>query len=66
LTVRAHLVAPPDRGVAHQLAGRRWRPVFALLGLVLIALAALFSIASSSPVDRPDALLLFSCGACHD
>jgi hypothetical protein len=42
------------------------RPVVALLGLILIAIAALFGIASSSQSEQPGAPSLFSCGPCHD
>ena len=57
--------APPDRAV-HQVASEhRLRPLFAMVGLVLIATALLFGIALSSPAEQPDALMLLSCGPCH-
>jgi hypothetical protein len=37
----------------------------ALLALVLAVSAGLFGIASSQN-PQPDALMLFSCGPCHD
>jgi hypothetical protein len=32
----------------------------------MIAIAALFGIASSSQSEQPGAPMLFSCGPCHD
>jgi hypothetical protein len=61
-----HRDAPPDRGAVHRSPGRRLRPLFALLGLMFIAIAELFGIATSSQVEQPDALTLFSCASCHD
>lgn len=61
-----HLDSLPERAAHGMLSGHGLRPAFALLGLVLIAIATLFSIASSSQIEQPDALLLFSCGPCHD
>jgi hypothetical protein len=61
-----HLDTPPDRGAARRSSGHRLRPLLALLGLTLIAIAELFSIATSSQVAQPDALMLFSCASCHD
>jgi hypothetical protein len=58
--------APPDRATHRDLSGYRLRPFVALLGAVLIAIAALIGIASSSQTGQTDAMLLFSCGPCHD
>jgi hypothetical protein len=67
LNIPAGLDAPPEAGTAHpSSSGHRLRPAIALIGLVLIAIAALFGIATSSQSQQPDALLLFSCGPCHD
>jgi hypothetical protein len=71
------LSALPDRGhrdarlVEPGAAGqgalrRRWRPLAALLGLILIAAAELFGIAALSQTQMPDVLSLLSCAACHD
>jgi hypothetical protein len=61
-----HHDAPSDRGAAHRPPGRRLLTLFALLGLMFIAIAELFGIATSSQVEQPDGLLLFSCASCHD
>jgi hypothetical protein len=66
LNIAVRLDAPPDLAAHRRSSVHRLRPFFALLGLVLIAVAALFGIASSSQIEQPDALLLFSCGPCHD
>ncbi len=44
----------------------RLRPLLALLALLLAVTAGLFGIAASSQNAPSDALMLFSCGPCHD
>ena len=58
-------LAPPEATAAHPKP-YRLRPIVALLGLVLIAIAALFGIASSSLSEQPGTTILFSCAPCHD
>jgi hypothetical protein len=65
LNVPVRLDAPPEATAAH-LKSYRLRPVMALLGLILIVIAALLGIASSSLSEQPGAALLFSCAPCHD
>jgi hypothetical protein len=65
LNIPVHLDAPPEVTAVHPKA-YRWRPVMALLGLILVAAAALFGVASSSLSEKPDAAMLFSCAPCHD
>jgi hypothetical protein len=67
-TDRGHLGARPvEPGAAEQGAlRRRWRPLAALLGLILIAAIELFGIAALSQTQIPDVLSLLSCAACHD
>jgi hypothetical protein len=65
LNVRVHPDAPSETTAAHP-KGYRLRPVVALLGLILIAVATLFGIASSLISEQPDAVALISCAPCHD
>jgi hypothetical protein len=65
LNIPVDLDAPPEATAAHPKS-YRLRPVVALLGLILIVVAALFGIASSSLSEQPGAAMLFSCAPCHD
>jgi hypothetical protein len=66
LNIRLPRDAPPEGAAYRRSSGYRLRPVVALLGLIMIAIAALFGIAASSPSEQPAASMLFSCGPCHD
>jgi hypothetical protein len=63
--IPVRLDAPPEATAAHPKP-YRLRPVVALLGLILVAIAALFGVASSSQLDQSGTSILFSCGPCHD
>jgi hypothetical protein len=58
--------APPEEAAHRNSLGYRLRPVVALFGLIMIAIAVLFGVASSSQSGQSDAAMLFSCGPCHD
>jgi hypothetical protein len=57
---------PSGQGARYHRSRRhRLRPLLALLALVLAVSAGVFGIATSQ-TPQPDALMLFSCGPCHD
>jgi hypothetical protein len=55
-----------DAPLVHRAGPYRLRPLLALLALLLALTAGLFGIAASSQNAPSDALMLFSCGPCHD